>query len=29
MTPEEIRIVMEAGSKNSQRLLKSPVEAEV
>jgi hypothetical protein len=29
MTAEEIRIVMEAGSKNSQRLCKSPVEAEV
>jgi hypothetical protein len=29
MTPEEIRLVMEAGSKNSQRLCKSPVEAEV
>jgi hypothetical protein len=29
MTAEEIRIVMEAGSKNSQRLCKSPVKAEV
>ena len=29
MSAEEIRIVMEAGSKNSQRLCKSPVEAEV
>ena len=29
MTAEEIRIVMEAVSKNSQRLCKSPVEAEV
>ncbi len=29
MTAEEIRIVMEAGSKSSQRLCKSPVEAEV
>ena len=29
MTPEEIRLVMEAGSKNSQRLCKGPVEAEV
>jgi hypothetical protein len=29
MTAEEIRIVMEAGSKNPQRLGKSPVEAEV
>jgi hypothetical protein len=29
MTAEEIRIVMEAGSKNSQRLCKSPVDAEV
>ena len=29
MTAEEIRIVMEAGSKNSERLCKSPVDAEV
>jgi len=29
MTPEEIRILTEAGSKNSQRLWKSPMEAEV
>jgi hypothetical protein len=29
MTAEEIRIVMDAGSRNSQRLCKSPVEAEV
>jgi hypothetical protein len=29
MTAEEIRIVMEAGSKRSQRLCKSPVDAEV
>jgi hypothetical protein len=29
MTAEEIRIVMEAGSKNSKRLCKSPVDAEV
>lgn len=29
MTPEEIRIVMEAGTKNSERISKSPVEAEV
>ena len=29
MTAEEIRIVMEAGSKNSQRLCKSPVVEEV
>jgi hypothetical protein len=29
MTAEEIRIVMEAGSKNSGRLCKSPVDAEV
>jgi hypothetical protein len=29
MTAEEIRIVMDAGSRNSQRLGKSPVEAEV
>jgi hypothetical protein len=29
MTPEEIRIVMEAGSKYSKRLCKGPVEAEV
>ena len=29
MTAEEIRIVMEAPSKNSQRLCKSPVDAEV
>ena len=29
MSAEEIRIVMEAGSENSQRLCKSPVEAEV
>jgi hypothetical protein len=29
MTAEEIRIVMEAGSKNSQRLCKGSVEAEV
>lgn len=29
MTPEEIRIVMEAGSKKSRRPCKSPVEAEV
>jgi hypothetical protein len=29
MTAEEIRIVMEAGSKTSQRLCKSPVDAEV
>jgi hypothetical protein len=29
MTPEEIQIVMEAGSKDSRRLSKSPVEPEV
>jgi len=29
MTAEEIRIVMEAGSKNAKRLCKEPVEAEV
>jgi hypothetical protein len=29
MTAEEIRTVMEAGSKNSQHLCKSPVDAEV
>jgi hypothetical protein len=29
MSAEEIRIVMEAGSKNPQRLCKSPVDAEV
>jgi hypothetical protein len=29
MTPEEIRIVMEAGSKHAQRLCKDPVAAEV
>ena len=29
MTAEGIRIVMEAGSKNSQRLCKSPMDAEV
>ena len=29
MTAEEIRIVMEAGWKNSERLCKSPVDAEV
>ena len=29
MTAEEIRIVMEAGSNNSQRLCKGPVDAEV
>ena len=29
MTAEEIRIVMDAGSRDSQRLCKSPVDAEV
>jgi hypothetical protein len=29
MTPEEIRVVMEAGSKHLPRRCKSPVEAEV
>ncbi len=29
MTAEEIRIVMEAGSTNSRRLCKSPMDAEV
>ncbi len=29
MTAEEIRIVMEAGSRNSKRLSKSPIDAEV
>jgi hypothetical protein len=29
MTPEEIRMVVEAGKKNPEQLCKSPVEAEV